>query len=233
MVTDVHSHLLPGIDDGAPRSASAETILHHLHREGVTHIALTPHYYPSKKPLSRFLKDREASWERLSSLSIAQEFTFTLGAEVYFTEILFNYEDLASLCYQNTKVMLTELEYADTFTASMERRLRRLIEDYRITPLLAHVDRYDYLMRNPTLLAELKEMGCLFQVNYQSFLKFWKGRSLIRLVEKGMVDMLGEDIHRSVLTGEERRRVWERISKKVPQFLSLADETAKKLIFSL
>jgi protein-tyrosine phosphatase len=156
-----------------------------------------------------------------------------LGAEVYFTEVLFNYEDLSSLCYQNTNVMLTELEYDDTFTQSTRRRLLRLIEDYRITPLLAHVDRYDYLMRNPSLVSELREMGCLVQANSQSFLKFWKGRSLVSFVKKGLVDVLGEDIHRTLLTEKERSRAWARISKRAPEFLSLADERAKKLIFLL
>jgi protein-tyrosine phosphatase len=204
-----------------------------LSREGVTHLALTPHYYPSRKPMHRFLARREDSYRALLEMPEAKPFHLSLGAEVYFSEVLFNYEDLSSLCYQNTNVMLTELEYDDTFTQSTRRRLLRLIEDYRITPLLAHIDRYDYLMRNPSLVSELREMGCLVQANSQSFLKFWKGRSLVSFVKKGLVDVLGEDIHRTLLTEKERSRAWARISKRAPEFLSLADERAKKLIFLL
>lgn len=231
MRADIHSHILPGIDDGAPDIKTTQALLSALQKEKVTHLALTPHYYPYKKSQEDFVEDRQKAYESLMALPEAQAFTFSLGAEVYLTETLFNYEDFSPFCYQGTNLMLTELEYTKTFTASSRRRLMRLIHDYSITPVLAHIERFPFL-RNLALLDELKRMGCLFQVNLTSFSSVFSRRRLCRYFAVGWIDFLGEDIHRTVLCGEERKNLFEHLSKRVPDLISVTDKNAMSLIFS-
>jgi protein-tyrosine phosphatase len=231
MFCDIHSHILPGIDDGVERTSRTGEVLRLLNKEGITHLAFTPHYYPSKNLLDRFLGAREYVAKKVLSLPESEGFTFSFGAEVYFTETLFNYNDIHRLCYNGTGLMLTELEYGDTFTSSMERRLCRLIEDYRITPVLAHIDRYAYLMRNPKLLIHLKEMGCLLQMNLLSFSVWYRRPSLFRITRMGLVDFIGEDIHSVPLVGAEREKLLKQIEKGDPLFIKNADYNAKKHIF--
>ncbi len=229
MQTDIHSHILCGIDDGAYKPAITQKALADLSREGVSFLGLTPHYYPSRKPMSHFLAQRKRAYEALLELPEAKKFRFALGAEVYFTETLFNYDDLLPLCYEGTRLMLTELEYGDLYTATTRRRLTRLVEDYRITPVLAHIDRYSYLLRDPTILTELRDIGCLFQVNLLSFSKFFTRRRLLRLARMNLWDFFGEDIHTAALTGEQRDRLLHKIGDEA--LFSRADALAKKKIF--
>ena len=231
MRADIHSHILPGIDDGARDIKEARELLSALQKEKITHLALTPHYYPYKKSQEDFLEDRRKAFESLSALPEAEAFTFSLGAEVYLTETLFNTEDISLFCYQGTNLMLTELEYTKTFTTTSRRRLLRLIHDYSITPVLAHIERFPFL-QNPDLLDELKRMGCLFQVNLPSFSPFFSGRRLCRYFEMGFVDFLGEDVHHTVLRGAPRSAVLERMAKRAPDLVPVADNNAKSLIFS-
>ena len=231
MQTDIHSHILCGIDDGAYKPAITQKALEDLSREGISHLALTPHYYPSRRPMSHFLSRREKAYEALLALPEAKKFHFSLGAEVYLTETVFNYDDLEPLCYQGTRLMLTELEYGQLYTATTRRRLTRLVEDYRITPVLAHIDRYPYLMRDPGILQELRDVGCLFQVNLLSFAGFFARRRLIRLFRMGFVDFLGEDVHTAVLCGKDRERVLHKIEAGNEALFSEADAFAKEKIF--
>ncbi|MBR3837117.1 MAG: hypothetical protein IKJ74_03140 [Clostridia bacterium] len=231
MKTDLHSHVLAGIDDGAPDLQVTAKALAALSTQGITHLALTPHYYPHLKDLRSFLKRRERAYEELKTLSEAESFTFSLGAEVYLNDTLFNYEDLGSLCYEGTAFMLVELDGLECFSKAMERNLYRLTEDYGITPVLAHIDRYPYLMKDPELLLTLREMGCLFQVNLQSFEHFFSRRRLYRLVRCGFVDFFGQDVHRLPMPCEKRRAILAGIAKKDKELVAHVDRMAKKCIF--
>lgn len=229
MQTDIHSHILCGIDDGAYKPAITQKALADLSREGVSFLGLTPHYYPSHKPMSRFLAQREKAYEELLEMPEAKKFRFALGAEVYFTETLFNYDDLSPLCYEGTRLMLTELEYGELYTSTTRRRLTRLVEDYRITPVLAHIDRYSYLLRDPSILEELRDVGCLFQVNFLSFGSFFTRRRLLRLAKRNLIDFIGEDIHKVPLVEAQRERLLHKIGSDA--LLSRVDALAKKKIF--
>lgn len=231
MKTDLHSHVLAGIDDGAPDLRTTAKILKALSAQGITHLALTPHYYPHLKDLSRFLKLREQAYEAFKTLPEAEYFTLSLGAEVYLNDALFNYEELMPLCYEGTSFMLVELENFERFTKATERNLYRLTEDFGITPVLAHIDRYPYLVKDPDLLLTLRNMGCLFQVNLQSFEPFLSRHRLYRLATHGFVDFLGQDVHRHPLADEKRRAILAWLAKKDEELVEHVDRMAKERVF--
>ena len=93
MRVDLHSHLLYGMDDGSRSAAESSKLLKALKEIGVQRLALTPHFYTYEQPMEAFLKKREERFEAFSQLPEASEFQLTLGAEVYLTRELFNYED--------------------------------------------------------------------------------------------------------------------------------------------
>ena len=232
MKVDIHSHLLPGVDDGAPHLDVSRRLLDSLSANGITHLALTPHFYPYNQSCERFLEKRKHSFERLMTLPEAEKFHFLLGAEVYLSSTLFNTQNLSSLCYQGTEYMLVEPKYEKTFTKELELKLRRLIADYGITPVIAHIDRYPYLLSNEALLEKLRGEGCLFQANLSSFASFFKRKKLLNLSRKGLLDFLGEDVHSSCLLGEEREKIFRKIRKKEENLIDFIDENAKRLLFS-
>ncbi|MBR4288816.1 MAG: hypothetical protein IKT50_05215 [Clostridia bacterium] len=231
MKVDIHSHILPGVDDGASDLDATRRLLSSAMENGVTHLALTPHFYPYNQSLDRFLQNRNEAFEKLLSLTEAKKISFALGAEVYLSSTLFNANDLSALCYEGTELMLVEPEYTRSFSKETQIRLRRLITDYGITPVIAHIDRYPFFMSDERLLDELKQEGCMFQANLSSFFSYFSRKKLINFYRKGYLDFLGEDIHDKTLMKGEREKLLEKIRKKEEKLLSSAEKKAKKLLF--
>ena len=164
MFADVHSHVLYGIDDGARDATETRSLLKHLSLGGTTHLALTPHYYPYRRSVASFLEKRERAYKALKDLPEAEHFRFSLGAEVFLSETLLNNEDLCELCYAGTRYMLTELDCDAYFTDAARYRLLRLIDEFGVTPVLAHIDRYDFLRKDMGLLRVVKSLQPLYSL---------------------------------------------------------------------
>ncbi len=232
MKADIHSHILCGIDDGAKNLEESERLLTGLSQSGIRQLALTPHYYPYQQSLECFLEKRQIAFQKIQTLPVAEKFCFSLGAEVYLTETLFNNQDLSALCYEGTSFMLTELEYADDLTASVRSRLRRLREDCDIIPVLAHVDRYPFLWKSKRTLAELMDQGCYFQVNLSAFQTRFATARTRKLFEKGFVHFLGEDVHSECLNTEQKKLLFGKAFDSDKGFVREADERAFRAIFA-
>lgn len=231
MKADIHSHLLPKIDDGAKSLSETALLLKKLSETGITHLAFTPHYDPSEQSLEAFLSKRNASFEGVRGLPEAKMFSFGLGAEVYLSEALFNNEDLSKLCYEGTNRMLVELEYLPSFSETARLRLLRLRADYDVIPILAHIDRYPFFWHDFSLLSELRRMGCEFQLNLSSFLPYFERKRMIRLYDRGFLHYLGEDIHSQCIEGPEKKKLLEKILKKRQYLFLQADENAISNLF--
>lgn len=190
----MHTHILAEIDDGSPDVNLSKEFVEILKCQGVTHIALTPHFYSFRKSLNDFLKEREKAYNELSALNI-NDINFTLGSEVYLTESLFKNSDLSPLCYGNTQNMLTELPYNRGFDKSTFEMIKILIKQYKITPVLAHIERYPSLFKNIDYIRELCTLGVKIQINTSSLLRFTTSARLIKLIRYHFVHALGTDTH--------------------------------------
>ncbi len=197
-MTDFHSHILPGIDDGARNAGESRTILAGLRSCGFDRIALTPHFYPAKDNIPRFLSAREKAFESLTALPEAASFSFLRGAEVFLTESLFHFEDFRALCFEGTDLMMVEPSEREEMTAAFLNRLERIVSSYGITPVIAHIDRFPYLFRDRRALDRLRETGCLFQLNLSSMFEWGKKGRAARLIRNGYVDFVGNDLHRPI-----------------------------------
>ena len=107
---DVHSHILPQIDDGAENVDVSVNIINTLYNQGVRHICLTPHYYTHQESMESFLSRRESSFNLLKP-SLPSDIEFCLGAEVYVTDIIMNNKSLKPVCYGNSDYILLEFPY--------------------------------------------------------------------------------------------------------------------------
>ena len=109
-MTDLHTHILPGIDDGSRTVDESISLLKAELESGVHTVALTPHFRSNTMAQSEFLKQRESAYEQLLE-AVRQNglrISFVLGAEVEFSPELLRL-DLDSLCYEDTKTLLVEL----------------------------------------------------------------------------------------------------------------------------
>lgn len=195
LLYDMHSHILPAVDDGAKNVEESLILINRLRKAGVTDICLTPHYYTHKESLSDFLKRRNAAFNELKPY-VSEDVRLHLGAEVYVTKYLFsNEEDLKSVCYNGTSYMLTEFPYSSTFEGESMVYMNKLISNYGIKPVLAHVERYPYLMKHLDVLEELIYMGVTVQSNACSFTEFPLKLKLTKMLKKGYIGVIGSDAH--------------------------------------
>lgn len=193
---DMHSHILPGIDDGAKNVKISLQLIEKDLRDGIKTICLTPHFNFEKQTIEQFLQEREDSYQQLKQ-AVEQKgwnVEFILGAEVAFSTKLTEQQDLKRLCYGNGKCMLVELPV--TYLPKWTEEVLDELQVQGITPLLAHVERYNFFQSAPDKLYGLLEDGCYAQVNATSIVKHKNAQKLIFLLMKhGMVHCMGSDTH--------------------------------------
>ena len=192
---DFHSHVLPHIDDGAKEAAVAIQMLEESKRQGVTTVICTPHYYGKKRSPQQFIEKRAACYQRLLP-SIPEGMELRLGAEVYFSEdnVVAN-QELSLLSIGDTRYVMLELPFAPHFSTRLFERIEEFIRETDSIPLIAHVDRYPAVLKKPSIITTLIEMGCLIQVNAEAFVTPRVKNFAMALFEKGMVHAVGSDMH--------------------------------------
>lgn len=195
LLYDLHSHILPGVDDGAKTADDSLVLINRLKRAGVTDICLTPHYYTHRESLADFDKRRQEAFRNFKFM-VEDDVTLHLGAEVYVTKYLFsNEEDLKTVCYEGTNYMLTEFAYSSTFKDESLTLISKLINNYSIRPVLAHVERYPYLLKHPDVIEDLIDMGVIIQSNACSYTEFPLKLKLMKLLKNGYIQVIGSDAH--------------------------------------
>ena len=218
-VIDFHAHVLPGIDDGSKSIGESLRMLAAAAGQGVTHIAATPHFYPSQTGPEQFLDRRARAAERLRAVWRPEFPRLLLGAEVRYFEGISRAEGLEALRIEGTPLLLLEMPF-QAWSARMAAEVRALHSRPGFTVLLAHVERY--LRFQPgDLWEELLEAGILMQGNASFFLRWNTRRRAVRMLDAGRIHLLGSDCHNMAeraprlgealeAIGEQRSRALER-----------------------
>lgn len=192
---DIHTHILPHIDDGAKDTETSIAMLNAEAAQGADTVVLTSHYYGKKYSPARFIERRNGAFERIRS-QIPQGLNVRLGAEVHFTG--FNvpeYEELCKLAIEGTEYILVELPFMEKWSGGLFNALSDFINETGYTPVIAHVERYREVLKNPAIVSELIRMGCLIQVNAQAFSEKRERNFVFALMKHNMVHCIGSDAH--------------------------------------
>lgn len=192
-MVDFHTHILPGIDDGAKTYEQAIQIINQAKEAGFTDIILTPHYIEEYYEVNE-----DARKSLMEQLQKEVDVNLYLGNELYITrnvEGLLNDRKLSTI--NNSKYILMELPF-NTQVIFLNEVIYKLISLGKV-PIIAHPERYEYIQQNPDKLEDLIEDGVLFQMNYGSIIgQYGKiaQKTAKYLLKKGYVHFLGSDIHR-------------------------------------
>ena len=192
---DIHTHILPHIDDGAKNTQMSAEMLKTLQRQGVETVVLTPHYYGKRSSPDSFLQRRNNMFEHIKA-EIPEGLQVKLGVEVHFTGINMPANDeLCKLAIEGTEYILIEFPFTMAWTGELMTRLSDFMRDTDYTPIIAHVERYPEVKKNPALVFDLVRMGCLIQVNAPAFLDKREKKLAFALLKHGFVHCLGTDAH--------------------------------------
>ena len=188
-MTDLHTHILPGMDDGATDVQQSLVMLKSEAEQGVNTVALTPHFYPQRESVNSFLERRERAWQQLmecvgSYTGNAQLPALRLGAEVAYVPGMWEWPELPQLCYDGTKLLLVELPFT-LWSEEIFRELYHILGCRGITPMIAHQDRYIRLQK-PKYLRMLMDMELPYQVSVSAVLRHFSRREKELLLYGGI-----------------------------------------------
>ena len=145
-MTDTHTHILPGMDDGAATVEESLRMLRRCRAQGVKTVVLTPHFYPDRESADTFLERRAWSFEQLRAAVSPDLPRLVLGAEVGWCAGLEEMDRLQELAMGSSGYLLLEMPYM-AWTEEQLDSVWNLASTGRVTPVLAHVERYLHLQR--------------------------------------------------------------------------------------
>ena len=197
LVCDMHSHLIPGIDDGAKDMEDSIRLIRGLADLGYRKLITTPHiladFYPNTpETIGQGLRAVQAELARQNidvELHAAAEYLM----DDHFIHLLQSGNPLLTL---KDKLVLVELSFAVPAINLKEIIFEVQLKGYQ--PVLAHPERYLYFGADKTWYDRLKDAGCLFQLNLLSIKGYYgKGSQELAhyLIKKKYIDLLGTDLH--------------------------------------
>jgi protein-tyrosine phosphatase len=191
---DLHSHLIPGIDDGAKTLEESLALIRRMVELGFKRIYTTPHVMADHYPNTRegILRGLEGVLRGLDGIPIELGVAAEYFLDEQFEELL-QKEELLTL---PGKRVLVEMAGVAPAHKLLDTLFRMRTKGYK--PLLAHPERYPYYRRDFKALERLKDFGCEFQVNLLSLAGHY-GSTIqeqgFKLIKHGMVEFLATDMH--------------------------------------
>ena len=196
-VVDIHSHLLPGIDDGVQTFEESELIIRQFQKLGYQKLITTPHVMSDffRNSNETILKKKEELVQWLESKSIAVE--IQAAAEYYLDEELIRKleADEPLLTFGN-KYLLFETNFMTEPLNMKEFIFLANTKGYRL--VLAHPERYLYIQNNFSKAEDILNRGVLFQLNISSISGYYSKAAqnvAQKLINNGWVHLLGSDCH--------------------------------------
>ena len=215
MYIDFHTHILPGIDDGAKDMQTALAMLGVAFECGAEAVVLTPHI-SSDDDIEKFLVARDEKISLLKNTIKKNRHVFPdimVGAEVALDSALSERKNVRSLCIEGTELILLELPYT-SWNSWYNSEIYDLMSKHDVTPVMAHIERYIKSPKDIDKLSTLISLGVKFQVNASSFLTF-SGRRVIReLAAEGLVSVIGSDCHNLARRSPDISRALRAFDKK-------------------
>jgi protein-tyrosine phosphatase len=197
LVSDMHSHLIPGIDDGAKDMEDSIRLIKGLADLGYRKLITTPHiladYYPNTPGII------EEGLRAVQTELVKQQIDVELHAAAeylmddHFIRLLESDRPLLTL---KDKMLLVELSFAVPAINLKEILFLAQLKGYQ--PVLAHPERYLYFGADKSWYEQLKDAGCFFQLNLLSIRGYYGKGSLELaqyLIKKKYIDLLGTDLH--------------------------------------
>ena len=195
--TDIHSHILPGIDDGSPDISTSLTLVKGIYDLGIRKTVATPHiiadiYRNTPETINAALQQlRTACTTEGIDIEINAAAEYML--DDYFIKIL--HEEAPLLCIHKN-IILTEQSYASSSNNLNEIAFAIMSRGYR--PIMAHPERYFYYHDSYESYGHLKDMGFYLQVNALSLTGYY-GKSVAKaakyILDNDMADFVGTDMH--------------------------------------
>jgi protein-tyrosine phosphatase len=197
ILTDIHSHILPGIDDGSPNTEISLELIEGLMKLGIKKSIATPHiigdmYRNDATTINAaLLLLRNALVEKNIDFSVRAAAEYML--DDYFLQLLSNKVPLLTI---KDNIILTEFSYAERPYNPQQLAFSMITEGYQ--PILAHPERYGYYHNDYKQYHELNDLGFLLQVNLLSLTGYY-GKPVAKaasyIIKNNLAAFTATDLH--------------------------------------
>ncbi|MBU3015739.1 capsular biosynthesis protein [Poseidonibacter lekithochrous] len=216
--TDLHSHLIPEIDDGSKSMEQSIDMIKSLKKLGFKKLITTPHIMSHRYPNNRdiILNGLDKVQKELVKQNI--NMAIEAASEYYYDEHFIELIGKKELLTFGDNYVLFELSYT-TPTFGIEQTVFKLLNaGYK--PVLAHPERYTYFSSSLEKYYQLKEIGLEFQINVNSIDNFYGKKSKVAvnyLINNGLVSFVGSDTHRPKYVEALEKSISSKIFKKIEE----------------
>ena len=193
---DIHSHILPGIDDGAENIEQSAELLQRLNKIGFSKCIMTPHTLPEiwENTTEGITKTFETT--KLELEKPLNNMLHRAASEYMINEAFLQRLQTEPLLTLKDNYVLIEMSYMNPPLALKEIIFEIQLRGYQ--PLLAHPERYLFYHRNTKMYETLKKLEVQFQLNLLSSVGYY-GSSVAKaaefLLKENFIDFVGSDVH--------------------------------------
>lgn len=198
LVTDMHCHLLPGVDDGSSNTEETVRCLKAMATVGYKKVYLTPHFQARYPNVEEDIKRRFAALKKAIAESGEKDIPEIMGisGEYRFDPLFARMPGVDNVLPLPGKRLLCEFSLHNNDYMPIDIFTDYIKLGYKL--ILAHPERYPYLNAHSVEVKKMRDMGIEFQVNVLSLNNFY-GESAMKkgfeYIEKGMSEYLGTDTH--------------------------------------
>ena len=194
---DIHTHIIPNVDDGSPNLETSINMIKHELDIGVDTIICTPHhiYHRYEKTVEEIKKQFELLKSEVEKLNLPVK--LYLGQEICYThreDIIKMLKEGKLLTLNNTNRILLEFSFTREPEDVLDVIYNFSVNGYEV--IIAHVERYEWMTLDK--VKDLKKEGALIQINSNSYLGLttWKEKRFTKkLLKLGLVDYVASDTH--------------------------------------
>lgn len=208
---DLHTHILPQMDDGSDSVNTSVALLERLAQQGISSVCFSSHYYANHESIPHFCERRQAAFEKLHE---GESMKYFLGAEVAFFSKISQCHELDSLCIQGTRTLLLEMPFFEWNNYLVDEVVSLVYDrDYHV--VLVHPERFLFSDVNRKMLQKLSELPIGFQVNADTLIH-WKSRSIgLQLLQQTQIPLLGSDCHNLTTRAPHIGKAYEVVGKRL------------------
>lgn len=197
-IIDIHSHILPGVDDGSESMEESMQMLEAADKGHIDRIIATPHFKGPHRSASKNTIDEAVRMLEKAITEKKYNIRIYKGNELLYRDDLPEFlEEGRASCLAGSRFILVEFNPYEEQQTIRSGMYRMISEGY--IPILAHLERYNCFQRDIKAVQNLREMGVLIQVNAGSITgEFGLGTKMLcgKLLRENMVHFVATDAHR-------------------------------------